>query len=99
MKNKLIKGRLSKNKIISLIGIVGIILVLVLNLLLTNLSQNKTLFVDTTYEGLYTLTDLMKEECKFVDELDGGEVKITFCADPDTLMSSVTTRVVYFMAL
>ena len=99
MKNRLIKGRLSRNRIISLIAIVGIIIVLILNLLLTNLSQKKTLFVDTTYEGLYTLTDLMKEECSFVDELEGGEVKITFCADPDTLMSSVTTRVVYVMAL
>lgn len=99
MKNKLIKGRLSRNRIVAALGIVGIVLILLLNLLFTNIGRNKTLFIDTTYEGIYTLTDLMKEECKFVDELDGGEVKITFCADPDTLMSSVTTRVVYFMAL
>ena len=57
------------------------------------------LIIDTTHEGLYTLTDLMKEECKFIDELEGEKVKITFCADPDTLVASRTTRVVYFMAL
>lgn len=99
MKKGFFKEGLSKNRIVALIGSVCIILLLVLTLFLTNLSQKQMLLVDTTYEGLYTLTDLMKEECKFVDDLDGGEVKITFCADPDTLVSSMTTRVVYFMAL
>ena len=99
MKNKILKGRLSKNGIVADLGVVGIILLLLLNLWLTSFAQKQMLMVDVTNEGLYTLTDLMKEECGFVDELEGGEVKITFCADPDTLVGSMTTRVVYFMAL
>lgn len=99
MKLKFLKGRGSRNKLLAAVGVVGIVLLLLLNLLITKVGLNEMLIVDTSYEGLYTLTDLMKEECSFIDELEGGPVKVTFCADPDTLISSKTTRVVYFMAL
>ena len=84
----------------SVITVIGIVLIFALNLIITHVGREKTLLVDTSYEGLYTLTDLMKKECAFVDELDGDEnVKITFCADPDTLIESDISRVVYFMSL
>ena len=98
MKMNFLKGKAFRGKIISAIGVVSIILLLLLNLFLTNIGQEKMLLIDTTYEGLYTLTPLMKEECAFVDKLD-DKIKITFCSDPDTLISSAITRVAYFMAL
>ena len=98
MKMNFLKGKAFGGRIISVLSVIFIVLLLLLNLLLTNIGQDKMLILDTTYEGLYTLTPLMKEECAFVDKLD-GKVKITFCSDPDTLISSAITRVAYFMAL
>ena len=98
MKMNFLKGKAFGGRIISALSVIFIVLLLLLNLLLTNIGQDKMLILDTTYEGLYTLTPLMKEECAFVDKLD-GKVKITFCSDPDTLISSAITRVAYFMAL
>lgn len=85
---------------ITVIAVAIILVTLGLNLLLTHFGTSKLLLVDTSYEELYTLTDLMKEECAFIDELPGDdEVVITFCADPDTLIGSTVMRVVYFMSL
>ncbi|MBQ7387324.1 MAG: Gldg family protein [Clostridia bacterium] len=85
----------------AVITVAAIILALVLNLLITYVGLHNSMYIDTTPEGLYTLTDAMKRECDFIDELDNDErcVKITFCADPDTLTASELTRVTYFMAL
>ena len=102
MKTKLLKGKRGKNAIFAAIAVLAIILLLALNLLLTYLGVQKTLFVDMTSEGLYTLTDSMKKECSFIDEElgeDGKKVTVTFCADPDTLIENTVTRLVYFMAL
>ena len=100
MIKKAFLGKFSRSKLFSVITVIGIALIFALNLIITYVGREQTLLVDTSYEGLYTLTDLMKEECAFVDELDGNEkVKITFCADPDTLIASDITRVVYFMSL
>ena len=90
-----------RDKILSLITVASIILVLALNLLISQVGHKGSFYVDITSEGLYSLTDAMKRECDFIDELDndGRLVKITFCADPDTLMASEVTRVTYFMAL
>jgi hypothetical protein len=87
--------------VVAVISAVAIAVLFGLNLLLTYVGLEKQVFVDTSYEGLYTLTDLMKEECAFVDEeLSGDEkVTITFCADPDVLVEYDITRAVYFMAL
>ena len=99
MKFSFLKGRASRKGIFACITVAAVILLLLLNFALTYIGLNNMLIVDTSYEGLYSLTDLMKEECRFIDELDGGAVKITFCSDPDTLIKSTVTRVVYFMAL
>ena len=100
MIKKAFLGKFSRSRILSVITVLGIVLIFALNLIITHLGRENTLLVDTSYEGLYTLTDLMKEECSFIDELDGEEkVKITFCSDPDTLIESDITRVVYFMSL
>ncbi len=71
-----------------------------LNLLVSLLVQNNLLYIDMTPEELYTLSDLMIEECDFVNGLsEDKKIKITFCNDPDNLISSTVTRVTYFMAL
>lgn len=99
MKLKLFKGRATKNRFMTILSVVVILLILCLNLALTNIGQQNMLVIDTTYEGLYTLTPLMKERCSFINGLEGEKVKITFCSDPDTLVASDTARVVYFMSL
>ena len=90
-----------RDKILSAVTVFSIVIVLVLNLLLAHVGRAGSAYVDITSEGLYSLTDAMKRECDFIDELDtdGRRVKITFCADPDTLTASEITRVTYFMAL
>jgi hypothetical protein len=51
-------------------------------------------YIDSTPEGLYTLTDT------FVKEVSGikDEIRIIFCSDPDKLLEDATTRYVYIMA-
>ena len=98
MKKKISKGRLA----LTLVSALCIPVLLAVNLLLTYFGVQKTIFIDTTPEGLYTLTDEFKKECAFIDESlgeDGKKVKITFCADPDTLLDSTVTKMVYFTAL
>ena len=78
-----------------------IVALLALNFLLSSLPQKGRFILDTTPEGLYTLTDRMVEECAFLDDeekLGENDVEIIFCADPDTLIASTVTRVIYFMA-
>lgn len=75
-----------------------LVLFFALNLLVSALGLQNSAYIDMTREGLYTLSDAMKEECKVLDEID-GEVKMIFCADPDVLAASRASRVVYFMAL
>lgn len=101
MKTSLFKGRSTRTKLFTVITAVGILLLLVLNLFLTNLGLNKMLFIDMTAEGLYTLSDAMEKTC---DDLltglpEGKTLRITFCTDPDILIDAMTSRVVYFMAL
>ncbi len=82
MKTNLNKG--NGRRLVALIGAVSIAALFLLNLLLTYLGQRYNIFVDTTPEGLYTLTDAMKKECDFIDDLPGEDkVEILFCADPD----------------
>ena len=98
MEQNIKKTKRRQEKFVTLITAAAIILLLGLNLLLAYVGITRTVYVDTTYEGLYTLTDLMKEECAFVDEELDGEVVITFCSDPDVLVDYDVTRAVYFMA-
>ena len=98
MKTNLNKG--NGRRLVALIGAVSIAALFLLNLLLTYLGQRYNIFVDTTPEGLYTLTDAMKKECDFIDDLPGEDkVEILFCADPDTLLDNQTTALNYVMAL
>ena len=101
MKKSIFKGKSTRTKIFSAITVAIILLLFLLNLALTHFGVQKAMYVDLTTEGLYTLTETMKQECAFIDELDNDEreVKITFCADPDTLIASQVTRLIYFMAL
>ena len=96
-----IKQKMTRTRIFALISAVAVVALLLLNMLLTHVGLQHSLYLDTTSEGIYTLSEKMKTECAFIDKLDDGEktVKITFCADPDTLVKSETTRVTYFMAL
>jgi len=69
-------------------------LLLVLSVGLAGLVSSRSLWLDLTPEGLYTLSDLMIEECEKVTK----DIKITFCDDPDHLMNGFQTRYVYVMA-
>ena len=69
-------------------------LLLVLSVGLAGLVSARSLWLDLTPEGLYSLSDLMVEECKKIER----DITITFCDDPDHLMSNYLSRYVYVMA-
>ncbi len=75
--------------------VVSVILLLGLNILFPYLMQVSGDYLDATPEGLYTLTDKMKETCEKLT----GDVTITFCDDPDRLLSHYETRYPYVMAV
>ena len=98
----LFKGKSARTKLFTVISAVLILAVLALNLGLTALGSDKLLFLDTTREGFYTLSDKMLEECgKILNALDENgnkrQIKVTFCTDPDYLVNSKDTRMPYFM--
>ncbi len=80
---------------------VMLVAIIALNLVLTYFGGVGLWLADMTPEGLYTVSDNMKKYTSFIDELDDDErkVKITFCSDPDILISSQQLRVPYFLAL
>ena len=94
----ILKGKSTRTKIFTVITVAIIILAIALSLVLGYFGLHNTLFLDLTYEGFYTLTDVMKEECAFIEELD-GKVEIIFCNDPDRLVAQTVTRIVYFMSV
>ncbi len=87
-----------RSKLFGVLTVVLVVAVVAINLLMPSLGLRKSLYVDLTPEGLYSLTDAMIRECSFIDDLE-DEVTITFCADPDELIASDITRLTYFMAL
>lgn len=101
MNNQKAKNRKTGQRLIGLIGAICIAAVLVLNVLFVGLGINAGLYLDMTPEGLYTLTDTMKDQLSYLNELtdDERKLKITFCTDPDYLIASQSMRVPYFMAL
>ena len=100
MGKSLFKGKSTRTKIYTAITAAAILLLLLLNLLLTHVGAKNLVFVDMTPEGLYSLSDKMKETCDGLTQLPEGKgIRITFCSDPDVLVGSEYTRVVYFMAL
>ncbi len=76
------------------ISVAVIVLLLLVNLGLAAILQYKSLYVDLTPEGLYTLSDEMIRECDKIE----SEITITFCNDPDRLLASYETRYVYILA-
>lgn len=91
----------ARSRIIACVGAGVILLMFGLNLLLTYVGMQKSLFVDMTYEELYTPSALMKETCDNIlaDKAKDTEVTAIFCNDPDRLEENVTSRVTYTMAL
>ena len=69
-------------------------LLLVLSVGLAGLVSARSLWLDLTPEGLYSLSDAMVKQCEKIDR----DIKITFCNDPDYLMGDFQTRYVYVMA-
>lgn len=74
----------------------GLVLLLVavllaLNLLFPFLALRNTSVIDLTPEGMYTMTDALRQELSDLPE----DVEIIFCTDPDYLMASDTTRYPY----
>lgn len=94
----ILKGKSTRTKIFTVITVLLIIAALALSLGLNYLALKKASVLDLTYEGFYTLTDVMKRECEFVDKLD-EKVEIIFCNDPDRLIAQTVTRVVYYMSV
>ena len=99
MDKNLFKSGKTRTKIFALISVTGVILLILLNLLATYFGLHGTVFVDMTPEGLYTITERLCEELEFVDEELSDKVKITFCADPDTLMKNERARLTYVMSM
>ena len=103
MKKSIFKGKSTRTKIYSAITIVGIVLLLGLNFVLTYVGGQKLFMADLTREGFYTLSDKMLEVCHDILDPEEGEeakqIKITFCTDPDYLVGSDAMRATYFMAL
>ena len=75
--------------------LVGVLLILIgLNLGLRLLFQDKAVYPDISYEGLYTPTPTLMALCEALE----GEVDILFCDDPDRLLENTATRYVYILA-
>ena len=70
MKLNALKSRGSRNRVFAVITLAVIVILLALNLVITQVGQRKTVMVDLTDEGLYTLTDLMKQECSYIEGLE-----------------------------
>ena len=101
MKNKGFIRRVTGKCAGAVLTAVVVVLVIALNLALTYFGGVGLWLADMTPEGLYTVSDDMKKYTSFIDELDNDEreIKITFCSDPDILISSEKLRVPYFLAL
>ena len=104
MIRSLFKGRSRRTRIFTAVTVILLVALIAVNLLLTHFGLYNTVFLDMTPEGLYTLSDAMVEECDGIfGEMRKNDpdkkIKITFCTDPDYLVSSSTARHTYFMAL
>ena len=103
MKKSIFKGKSTHTKIYSVITIVGILLLIALNFVLTLVGGKRLFITDLTSEGFYTLSDKMVEVCHQILDPEEGEtakeIQITFCTDPDHLTDSDAMRATYFMAL
>lgn len=107
MNKNLFKGKSTRTKLFTVLTAVLLVALLALNLALTYIGGRYTVFSDLTREGFYTLSDKMEESMEAILESkneDGSyrlksPVVMTFCDDPDNLVSSKDMRPAYFMAL
>lgn len=93
-----------RSRVTACVGIGAIVLLIALNMLLTALVPTHGLYVDMTYEELYTPSELMLTTCDAAlqkTDADGERpvVEAMFLSDPDVLMNSLTSRVTYLMLL
>ena len=97
---KFIRGGAGKY-ILAAVTCAVVVGVVVLNLLLTYVGLNELVYLDLTTEEFYTVSDAMKEHTAFIDKLESPDkkIKITFCNDPDMLISAQNVRMPYFLAL
>ena len=97
-------GKSSRTKIFTIITVAVIVALLALNLFVTSYAIFGNAYIDLTPEGLYTLRPIMVDACREIFYTEDGSlrepgIKITFCDDPDNLISNTYTRVVYYMAV
>jgi len=93
-----------RSRVTACVGIGAIVLLIALNMLVTALVPTGGLYVDMTYEELYTPSELLLETCETAlqtTDVDGKRptVEAMFLSDPDVLMNSLTSRVTYLMML
>ncbi len=88
-------SKMSKKTLFSVAVALIILAVVAVNVLFAFLAEKNTFFLDMTSEELYTVSDEMEKQMEEIK----GDVKITFCADPDILLANYETRYVYIMAL
>lgn len=86
------------------ITVLAIAVLLCLNMVFAYIGSERMLFIDTTSEGFYTLSDAMKSTCRELldgtnDKGEKKQIKITFCKDPDYLIADDDLRVTYYMAI
>ena len=86
--------RTRRSLISAIVAVALVAIMLVGNVAVYALTIEKNTYIDLTTEGLYTLSDEMKDEIKDIK----GDITITFCTDPDYLLSYHDTRYVYIMA-
>jgi len=95
MKNTQKRSRTQKKALaMKLITVALILVLLVGNIGLYALVIEENGYIDLTDEGLYTLSEQFKEEVGDIEQ----QIKITFCTDPDYLLSDADLRYVYVMA-
>ena len=88
------KRRFGRGTVITVLSVLVLVGAFLLGIGADALKQEWNSYVDMTPEGLYTLTDTFLEEVSGVTD----EITVTFCADPDVLLSNRSTRYVYIMA-
>lgn len=103
MKRSFFKGRSKRTKIFTAVTVVGTVVLLALNLLLSEVALQSRGYLDLTPEHLYTISDKMEEVLDGILEPEEGEapgeIEIIFCTDPDYIVRSTELRATYFMAL
>ena len=89
-----LKGKHGRGAVFTAVSALVLLAALLVGLLASVVKSATNSYIDMTDEGLYTLTDAFLEEVGGIED----EITITFCAEPDILLSNYDTRYVYIMA-